>query len=274
MSENQPSYYAIIPANVRYCKKLEPSAKLLYGEITALSNKEGYCWASNEFLADLYEVDIRTIQRWIESLKLNKFIFVEIVKVKFETIRKIHIIKESFTKGQKCHTREDKNVSSRDDKNDTHNNTSVVNAIKQQQETPSAVVVLSEETKKKLSQLGKISSKQIAHWEKSYTEAQILTALQLTLEKKRDSSIGFFNSALVEGWQPSIPRVDIRKEILKNFKHGEKYNQATCWIDANGIGFTRGNKYEDVKFKDFDYINKFKLMLSSFGIEFPGEKTE
>lgn len=34
MTEHR-SYYAIIPANVRYDKRLKPNTKLLYGEITA-----------------------------------------------------------------------------------------------------------------------------------------------------------------------------------------------------------------------------------------------
>jgi hypothetical protein len=34
--------FAVIPSCVRYCKDLEPNAKLLYAEITALSDSEGY----------------------------------------------------------------------------------------------------------------------------------------------------------------------------------------------------------------------------------------
>lgn len=62
-----PGYYAIIPATVRY-SDLIPNAKLLYGEITALCNKEGYCYASNSYFADLYGVDIKQVSRWIGNL--------------------------------------------------------------------------------------------------------------------------------------------------------------------------------------------------------------
>jgi len=67
MAEHR-SYYAIIPANVRYDKRLKPNTKLLYGEITALCNEKGFCWAGNEYFADLYCVNKETISRWISDL--------------------------------------------------------------------------------------------------------------------------------------------------------------------------------------------------------------
>lgn len=62
------SYYAIIPANIRYDQELSANAKLLYGEITALCNEKGFCWASNEYFEELYGVGKRSVQRWIDSL--------------------------------------------------------------------------------------------------------------------------------------------------------------------------------------------------------------
>lgn len=73
------SYFAIIPANVRYDKEVRPNAKLLYGEITALCNEKGFCWASNSYFAELYEVSKETISRWVSELVGRGYIKIELI---------------------------------------------------------------------------------------------------------------------------------------------------------------------------------------------------
>jgi hypothetical protein len=69
MEKEKPTYYAIIPANVRYDKRLSASEKLLYAEITVLTNKTGECWASNQYFAELYDVTNVAVSGWIANLK-------------------------------------------------------------------------------------------------------------------------------------------------------------------------------------------------------------
>ncbi len=79
MEEIKKSYYSIIPANVRYDKDLTPNAKLLYGEITALCNEKGYCWATNDYFSNLYGVSKTSISKWISSLVDKGYIKSEII---------------------------------------------------------------------------------------------------------------------------------------------------------------------------------------------------
>ena len=73
-----PGYFAVIPANVRYSACC-PNAKLLYGEITSLCNQQGFCWATNKYFSDLYEVAPTTISEWVRQLVKLDFIRIEVV---------------------------------------------------------------------------------------------------------------------------------------------------------------------------------------------------
>ena len=74
-----PNYYAIIPAEVRYDENLKDKAKLLYGEITALSDRYGYCYASNRYFAELYKTTTTTISLLIKNLIENGYVESEII---------------------------------------------------------------------------------------------------------------------------------------------------------------------------------------------------
>ena len=87
LMKDKPTYYATIPANVRY-SSLKPNAKLLYGEITALSNKLGYCFASNIYFAELYGVSKNTVSRWLSDLKKLGFITIQLERNERKEIAK------------------------------------------------------------------------------------------------------------------------------------------------------------------------------------------
>ena len=133
--ENKPSYYAVIPAEVRYDKELSPSAKLLYGEITALCNKKGFCWATNKYFAELYDADSRTVQRWIVQLEERGYIEVNYQyredgkSIESRCISMPIIEQKCRIPTAKMSYPHDKNVAKRGDKNVVYNNTSINNTF-------------------------------------------------------------------------------------------------------------------------------------------------
>ena len=78
-TNEKPSFYAILPAHVRYEKRLKPAERLLFAEISALTNKFGYCTASNGYFAELYETKKETVSRWISHLSELGFVKLEMV---------------------------------------------------------------------------------------------------------------------------------------------------------------------------------------------------
>ena len=124
---DKPSYYAIILAEVRYDEKLSANEKLMYGEITALTQSTGECWASNAYFGKLYNKDVRTIRRWVSRLSSLGYINIKLeYKPDSKEVDKRIITlgtKLSLASGQKCPTGGGKNVL---DNNTRENNTSII----------------------------------------------------------------------------------------------------------------------------------------------------
>lgn len=130
-SAEQPNYFAVIPANVRYDKNLSSSEKIFYAEIAALAQKDGRCWASRRYFADLYDVDEKTISRWTTKLAEKGYIEVRVIRNAQNAILRRNITLKVFntptdknvpTWGQKCPYPGDKNVP---DNNTSNNNKKV-----------------------------------------------------------------------------------------------------------------------------------------------------
>lgn len=120
--KEKPNYFAILTADVRYDDSLKANEKLLYAEITALSNKNGFCNASNRYFSELYKVNKETVSYWIRSLKEKGYIHVEIERNNKNQItsRKIYLLQKNIIPITKNHN-------SPIMKNHKENNTSINN---------------------------------------------------------------------------------------------------------------------------------------------------
>lgn len=89
---NRIGYYAVIPATVLFNKELKPNEKLLYALITSLSNKEGFCYASNKYLGEKLGVDHKTVSRWLGDLRRYNYLIIDIIRNEQQEIiqRKIY----------------------------------------------------------------------------------------------------------------------------------------------------------------------------------------
>lgn len=88
MSKNEKSdktvkrsnWDSLLPAAVRYDSRLKGDAKVLYSEILLLSNKAGYCYATDQHLAALFSKTRVTVNTYIKTLKKLGYIRVETIR--------------------------------------------------------------------------------------------------------------------------------------------------------------------------------------------------
>lgn len=70
----KPAFWAVLPAAVRYDEELPPNAKLLYAEISSLTDRRGHCYASNEYFMRVFSLSERTVQNLLNALKRGGYI--------------------------------------------------------------------------------------------------------------------------------------------------------------------------------------------------------
>jgi len=80
LEENRQSYYCVVPWHILNDKRINATTKLIYAEITALSNKEGYCWASNGHFAKIFGITDNRVSKLISDLKNKEYVYIEIDK--------------------------------------------------------------------------------------------------------------------------------------------------------------------------------------------------
>ncbi len=124
--ETKPNYFSIIPATVRYDNDLKDKAKLLFSEITCLTNTLGYCIASNEYFANLYGVSKETISRLINQLAEKNYIKIAYEKRGSQVTKRMIILSSDI---QKCQRSNDEIINRTVDENVKDNNTSINNNI-------------------------------------------------------------------------------------------------------------------------------------------------
>lgn len=130
----RPGYYGILPASIRYDKNLKPMEKIMYSELTALSNKNGYCNATNSYFAELYEVSKNTVSLWISDLEKAGYIKTKLIYeagTKNIKERRIYISDPITKNNDTYHEKEVDPITKNNDtpitKNREDNNTSINN---------------------------------------------------------------------------------------------------------------------------------------------------
>ena len=56
---------------------LSLGARTLYGFIYSYSRKSNKCWAGNQYIAEYFSIDIRTVSRWLKELKDKELIVIQ-----------------------------------------------------------------------------------------------------------------------------------------------------------------------------------------------------
>ena len=209
IKEPEPAYYAVIPANVRYDTRLSPLAKLLYGEITCLCQKEGFCWATNAYFERLYGKTKRQIINLINQLDQYGYISKEI-----EYDEKTKQVKKRFLRlsGTKKEDSCEKNFTTPGEKNFTYNNTSI-NNINIKKVSKKERQLESDKTSIGGAKNNSISISEKNKNKNKNTNSNSISQKQTKVKKAKPKPISF--DAIIDSYTENE---DLRKELKEHLK--------------------------------------------------------
>ena len=88
---NESPLFAIIPVSILENSELSANAKLLYGEIMALSKRSGKCYATNAHLAKMLSLSDRSIPQLLKELSGIGLVIIDIKRSSKGTYRDIMV---------------------------------------------------------------------------------------------------------------------------------------------------------------------------------------
>ncbi len=223
---------AVLPSHLLLNQEIESSAKIFYAIVRNLTRIEGYCYASNEYLSTLMEVDERTIRRWLETLSEHGYLEVELDKQGFLTKRSIYIsdkfkeflrkdknvrlegTKTSVSNGNKCPTKEDSKI--KEDREETVCSSNPIGL------SISKIVKTTSDGKEVIIRQDDIFRRAIAE-RKEWTTAEILEAWEILVECEGVVNDGFL---FIAG---TIKNRKVKKKFDKMAQKVNAKNEERSW---------------------------------------------
>jgi len=73
-TEKQIDAWVLIPPTILHEKKIPTGAKILYGRVLGLTKRKGYCYASNDYLAEGIGLSKSTIKKYLMILYKRNYL--------------------------------------------------------------------------------------------------------------------------------------------------------------------------------------------------------
>ena len=242
---NDSAYFAMIPSIVMYDERLTYLERLLYGTITLLTKKDGYCYASNGYIAKLYKCNELTISRHISQL--NKYGYINVViednykRRIYVNLPKEGVIQNNqggYTKSSKGLYKNDKGVIQNNQDNNIKDNNNLINEKKESAPGRTDFEEIAKEYDKRYPMtLSSYKSQQLADILENYGKEATLFAIRESLTANAKKPIEYIRSVAMNRARDMENKQEVKPSVnLKTI--GKAIKEETEKARAEGKSMT------------------------------------